>query len=182
MRTFKLIITTNAVEHLINLKKTLKNNSVNFRIFFKNSKNNNDLVFTFCFSGEEKFTDKKFDYNNFFIFIENIVLKKTLIIYIDFVETKKLIIKVQKSVEKIFTKNNNAIIKIKNFTNNIINPILKKHNGYINVISLKNNILYIEFCGTCKQCLLTNLTLNNFIKKTIKEKFKKVKDIKKIEY
>lgn len=181
MKNFKLTITKNALSYLNYLKTTNKNTNTNFRISLRNNKETEklDLSFSFCYNGEECFTDKKCIYTNFLLYIANQIIKKIAYIDIDYIQNKKLTIKIQNSSTKKFIKNN-ELQKIKSYITSTINPILKEHNGYIEVLNLQDNTLYIKFSGTCSSCTLVNITLEKFIKKKIINKFKEIKNIEKI--
>ncbi len=78
----------------------------------------------------------------------------------------------------IIKKKKEIIKKLKNLIKKKINPKLNKHNGKIKFIDIdKNNFLIIKLEGKCKKCNMSFYTINNYIKKKIKKKFKFIKEI-----
>ncbi len=57
---------------------------------------------------------------------------------------------------------------------------LKKEGGDIEVVSLKDNIMYVKLKGTCETCLMSTLTMKNWVEKTLKDELPSLKGVKAV--
>lgn len=77
-------------------------------------------------------------------------------------------VKMDKPEVKPMTKTQ-MIIKVNNVLENIIATELRKDNGDIELVDIDGNKIYVKLTGSCKSCPSSNLTLKNFVERTLKE-------------
>jgi Fe-S cluster biogenesis protein NfuA len=56
-------------------------------------------------------------------------------------------------------------------------PYIQSHGGDLELASLKDDIVYVRMVGACEHCAISIITLQQGIKRRIKELIPEVKDV-----
>ena len=57
---------------------------------------------------------------------------------------------------------------------------LKSEGGDIELVDLKEGVLYVRLTGACKTCLMSELTLKNFVEKNIIREVPEITEVKAV--
>ncbi|MGB9675147.1 MAG: NifU family protein [Candidatus Nanoarchaeia archaeon] len=61
-----------------------------------------------------------------------------------------------------------------------LKPVLQADGGDISLVKVENNVVYVKFEGFCATCPFAKITLENFVKKALKEKIPSIKEVRAI--
>lgn len=142
----------------------------------------------FCHEHEISTVDVQFQYDKFFIYVNQDMipyLKDTEIdLVTDHVSSQLTLkaphIKKNFTLDKSHASFNTSSLeeKIQNFLNQEINPQLSIHGGQVQLINLdKNGILTIKFSGGCNGCSMIGLTLKDTVEKKLLLHFSEIKKV-----
>jgi Fe-S cluster biogenesis protein NfuA len=57
---------------------------------------------------------------------------------------------------------------------------LKSEGGDIELVDIKDGVLYVRLTGACKTCLMSELTLKNFVEKNIIREIPEITEVKAV--
>jgi len=57
---------------------------------------------------------------------------------------------------------------------------LKSEGGDIELVDLKDGVLYVRLTGACKTCLMSELTLKNFVEKNIIREVPEITEVRAV--
>lgn len=57
---------------------------------------------------------------------------------------------------------------------------LKSEGGDIELVDLKDGVLYVRLTGACKTCLMSELTLKNFVEKNIMREVPEITEVRAV--
>ena len=69
--------------------------------------------------------------------------------------------------------------KIKEVIDKDIIPMVSADGGGVEFIDFKDDIVTVELKGACQGCPMSEITLKEFIEKTLKDQIPEVKEVKK---
>jgi len=57
---------------------------------------------------------------------------------------------------------------------------LKSEGGDIELVDLKDGVLYVRLTGACKTCMMSQMTLKNFVEKTIVREIPEITEVREV--
>ncbi len=63
---------------------------------------------------------------------------------------------------------------------NAIRPSLQADGGNIEFVGIEDGVVQVRLLGACAGCPMSQMTLSNFVEKTLKEKVPGVKGVKSV--
>ena len=57
---------------------------------------------------------------------------------------------------------------------------LKAEGGDIEIVDLKDGVLIVRLTGACKECLMSQMTLKNFVEKNIMREVPEIKEVRSV--
>ncbi|MDO9528029.1 MAG: NifU family protein [Syntrophales bacterium] len=63
---------------------------------------------------------------------------------------------------------------------NAIRPSLQADGGNIEFVGIEDGVVQVRLLGACAGCPMSQMTLSNFVEKTLKEKVPGVKGVKRV--
>lgn len=57
---------------------------------------------------------------------------------------------------------------------------LKSEGGDIEFVDLKDGVLYVRLTGACKTCLMSEMTMKNFVEKNIIREVPEIKEVRAV--
>jgi len=57
---------------------------------------------------------------------------------------------------------------------------LKSEGGNIELVDLRDGVLYVRFTGACKTCMMSQMTLKNFVEKNIIREIPEISEVREV--
>ena len=57
---------------------------------------------------------------------------------------------------------------------------LKTEGGDIEFVELKDGVLYVRLTGACKTCMMSQMTMTNFVEKTVLAEIPEITEVKSV--
>ncbi|WP_422667426.1 NfuA family Fe-S biogenesis protein [Buchnera aphidicola] len=136
----------------------------------------------YCLENEIEKSDVKFKYDNFYIYVNKLIVPYLKNAEIDLIIDKlgsQLTLKAPYSKTNFFKKQSSLESDIEEFLNTDINPHLLSHKGRVHLLKIvKEKIAIIKFSGGCNGCSMIAVTLKNTIEKKLLSRFPQLKEIR----